>query len=97
VLVQVLPLISSLLTPHSSLFSTGDLPHDLLVLREFACLFLGVYQDAINRDFKNASPGPDELRLDARCRLDLSRQTGGPWLVVSNAAVFDGHSHGDLR
>ena len=36
----------------------------------------------------------DQLCLDSQLLLDKSRQTGGPGIVVSDLAEFDGDLHG---
>jgi len=56
---------------------------------------LGEEQAAVGFDFEDAAGGFDELHFRIRERVaDLGRQTGGPWLIVSDDAVFDRDSHG---
>jgi|ERR1051325_9461266 hypothetical protein len=55
---------------------------------------LGKHPAAVHLDFEHAAGGLDELDLGVREGLaDLGRQTGSPWLVVSNDAEFDRDSH----
>ena len=62
-----------------------------------SCLFLGEEEVAVHHDFENAAGRGGQLDLDAgEMLLQLSRQTGGSWLVVSNDAEFDANSHGRL-
>jgi hypothetical protein len=72
--------------------------NDLAGLREAAQGLLGEDQVVPDRDLEDASAAADELGLDAELLLDLSRQTGGAWIVVSARAVFDGDMgrHGSL-
>ena len=48
---------------------------------------------AVEHDLELAATALDECRVDAMCLLDLGRQTGGPWQVVSLHAVGDLHVH----
>ena len=53
------------------------------------------YAAAVYFHLKHAARRLDELDLSLRKGLaDLGRQTGSPWLVVSDDAEFDCHSHG---
>lgn len=52
---------------------------------------------SIHRDFEHATGGGGQLDLDSgEVLLQLSRQTGGSWLVVSDDAEFDPNAHGRL-
>ncbi len=49
---------------------------------------------AIHLHLEHAARRLDELDLRLRKSLaDLGRQTGGPRLIVSDDAEFDGHAH----
>ena len=54
---------------------------------------LGVEQLSVQMDIEDAVLPFDQLGPCAQLALDLVRQTGGPWTVVSDDTVFDG----DLR
>jgi hypothetical protein len=57
-------------------------------------LLLGEEQVSVHRHLEHAPGGRCQLDLDAgEVLLQLSRQTGGSWLVVSNDAVFDPDAH----
>jgi len=52
------------------------------------------YAAAIHLHLEHAARRLDELDLRFRKGLaDLGRQTGGPWLIVSDDAEFDRHAH----
>jgi hypothetical protein len=56
--------------------------------------FLGKKAVSVDVHLEHAAGGFDELDLCLRkCLADLGRQTGGPWLVVSDDAEFDGYAH----
>ncbi len=53
------------------------------------------YAAAIHLYLEHAARRLDELDLRLRKGLaDLGRQTGSPWLIVSDDAEFDRHAHG---
>lgn len=55
---------------------------------------LGKDQGAIHRHLEHAARGLHQAHLRLGEELSkLGRQTGGPWLIVSNNAVFDGDLH----
>ena len=55
---------------------------------------LGEDPAPIHFDFEHAPGRLDQLHVGVRVDLpDFRRQTGGPRLVVSDDAVFDGHAH----
>lgn len=59
-----------------------------------AARLLGKDQLAVHRDLEQAAGGLDQLNFRLRVRLlQLSRQTGGSGLVVSNNAVLDCYMH----
>jgi len=59
-------------------------------LGEASELLLGEDQVVAHRDLEDSTMAADQLRLDAELLLDLGRQTGGAWVVVSDRAVLDG-------
>ncbi len=67
-------------------------------LRVAAKALLGEDPDAVHRHLEDAARPFDQLdgRLGQR-PLELSRQTGGSGLVVSDSAVFDRDVHGPVR
>ncbi len=67
--------------------------HDLPGFRETVGGGLGEDQLTIHHDVEDTSGTPDERRGHSERLLDLGRQTGGPWKVVSNDAVRDGNFH----
>lgn len=80
----------------SSSFLTLPQPYGgkyLLVRRESSCFVFRVDLLAVHEDIEDAIPAFDELTLDLKLTLNLSRQTGGPGKVVSNDAVFDSNVH----
>lgn len=49
---------------------------------------------AVSLHLEASATGWDHLHSRIReCRLDLGRQTGGPWFVASDRAVLDGDDH----
>jgi hypothetical protein len=49
---------------------------------------------SIHRDFESSSAGRNHLEFGSRVKIsELSRQTGGSGLVVSNCAIFDSDIH----
>ena len=62
--------------------------------------FLGEDAAPVDVDFENAAGGLNQPHFSMRKgAADFGRQTGGPWFVVSNDAVFDcdGHVVNDSR
>jgi len=55
------------------------------VLREDEC--------AVDLDLEDAVLALDQARVRSKLSLELGRQPGGTWLVVSNNAVFDRDVH----
>ncbi len=56
---------------------------------------LGIEQVAVYLDFEPPTGRFYQAQFRVRIvLLQLGRQTGGPWLVVSDYAVFDGYQHG---
>ena len=75
----------------------GDLlheSHDFSGLGVASQRLLGENATAIDLHFEHAARRLDQLHVGVRVGLaDFGRQTGGPWLVVSDDAVFDGDTH----
>ncbi len=61
-------------------------------------LTLGKDQITVEQDLIDATRRLDQLHLGVGVGLvNLGRQTGGPWLVASNTAVFDRYLHAPLH
>jgi hypothetical protein len=71
----------------------GHLVENLALGREAAFLFLREDDFAVDRDDEDSAAAADDFAVDPEFALDLSRQTGGSWEVVSNAAVVDSNMH----
>ena len=57
---------------------------------------LGEDQHTVPGDFERTAAPLEQLNRRVGIRLlDLGRQTGGPWFVVSNDAVTDRNVHKD--
>ena len=57
--------------------------------------FLGEHTLAVEIYFEDTAGGLNQANLSVGVSLaNLGRQTGGPWLVVSDDAEFDGDGHG---
>src|SRR5687767_12428670 len=70
---------------------------DLARLRVPAQGRLRKQRRAVDGHFEHAARGADHFDLDTgECLLQLSRQTGGSELVVSDDAVFDANMHGGV-
>jgi hypothetical protein len=69
--------------------SGGDQLQNFLVLGKAAELLLGEDQLAVEHDLELPAGALDEGGVNALRLLDLGRQTGGPWQVVSLHAVRD--------
>jgi hypothetical protein len=55
---------------------------------------LGVHQLSVDRYLEDATRGLNQTNVDARVRLvQLSRQTGGSGMIVSNYAVLNRDLH----
>ena len=70
-------------------------PEHLAIVREALRGSLGENQLSVDGDLEHAAVGGDQLAIGTQALLELGRQTGGPWLVVSFAAVFDSNFHDD--
>jgi hypothetical protein len=71
-------------------------PHDLTGLSVSALRFFGEHPTTVHIDLEHAARRLGHLDLGVRKGApNLGRQTGGPGLVVSDDAVFDGHEHSD--
>ena len=68
---------------------TGEGLFYLARFRESADRFLGEDQLVVDVDLEDAVTSLDQLDADSEFILDLGRQTGGTWPVVSNHAVLD--------
>jgi hypothetical protein len=72
----------------------GHLVENLALGRETPFLFLREDGFVVDRDNEDSSAAADDFAVDPEFPFDLSRQTGGSWEVVSNAAVVDSNMHG---
>jgi len=52
------------------------------------------YERAVDGDVEHTAIALDELRLHAQLTQQPGPQTGGPWQVVSPAAIRNGDPHG---
>jgi hypothetical protein len=80
-------------TPRTSAAQRGHFVENLALGREAAFLFLREDGFAVDRDDEDSSAAADDFAVDPEFPFDLSRQTGGSWEVVSNAAVVDSNVH----
>jgi hypothetical protein len=71
----------------------GDQLLDLAGAREAAEAALREQQLVAGGDLEDAAAPLDQPGRDAEPLLEIGRQTGGPWLVVSDDAVLDGDLH----
>jgi len=57
--------------------------------------FVGLRKNlrAVDADVEDSAAEADDLRVEPELSFNLGRQTGGPWEVVSNSAVFDEDMH----
>lgn len=69
------------------------LVQDLALGRETPLILLGEDRLLVDGDDEDPSAAADKLAVDAEFPFDLSRQTGGSWKIVSNAAVVDSNVH----
>jgi hypothetical protein len=75
----------------------SDQLQNLCRLRVSAEGLLGEHQLAVHGDLEDAAGGRDQPDFGVGMVLfQLSRQTGGSRLVVSDDAVFDDHAHARL-
>jgi hypothetical protein len=72
-------------------------PEHLAVVRKAPRGSLGKHQLSVDGDLEHAAVGGDQLAIGTQAIRELGRQTGGPRLVVSLAAVFDSNFHVDPR
>ena len=75
----------------------SDRLFDLSRFRESPGLELREHNGAVHLDVVDPAAPFDEARLVAELTLQIGRQTGGPWSVVSLTAVFDGDLHARLQ
>jgi ABC-type cobalamin transport system ATPase subunit len=66
---------------------------NLSVFRKAAGAMLRIDERAVGTDVEYPGASLDELRLDAELTRNIGRQTGGPWQIVSLAAVPDADAH----
>jgi hypothetical protein len=72
--------------------------HDLSRLGMPAERPLGEEELAVHRHLEDPAGARDETNLGVgELLLQLGRQTGGPWLIVSDDAVLDHHAHAVLH
>jgi hypothetical protein len=70
---------------------------DLAGFRKASHATLGENQGPVDDDFEDPVPTLDEPSVGLKFALELGRQPGGAWLVVSNNAVFDADVHHHSR
>ena len=69
-------------------------PHDFSTLGVASHRLLGENAATVDVHFKHAARRLDQLHFGVWVgRANFGRQTGGPWLVVSDDAVFDRNAH----
>ena len=66
---------------------------DFLGFWDAAGLVFAEDHPAVNDDVEDAAAAFNQFGLGAGFLLDLFRQTGGLWIVVSFAAIGDGDGH----
>jgi hypothetical protein len=72
--------------------------HDLAADRVTPERLLGKYEVAVHRHFEYAARRGNQLDVGiGDLPLQLSRQTGGSGLVISDDAILDGDPHARLR
>lgn len=70
-------------------------PQDLARLGVTFGRFLGEHAFPVDGHFEDTTRGLNQPNLSMGVGIaQLGRQTGGPWLVVSDDAEFDGDGHG---
>ena len=77
-------------------FQASDGGFDLARFRKSPEFFLGENQGLVGLDFKIAAGALDQFRVGIESLFEVGRQTGGPGLVVSIYAVFNGETHCNL-
>ena len=71
----------------------NQVEHFLIVANVTPGLVLRVDQGPVDLDVVDPAATRDETCLDPQLPLDVGRQTGGPWPVVSLTAVRDRDVH----
>jgi hypothetical protein len=71
----------------------SHLVENLALRRKAPFLFLREDGFTVDRDDEDSAAAADDFAVDSEFPFDLSRQTGGSWEVVSNAAVVDSNMH----
>jgi hypothetical protein len=70
-----------------------NLLDDLALAREASLFFFREEHAVVGSDDEDAAAAANELAVISQSLLDLGRQTGGPWEIVSDAAVIDSNVH----
>ena len=65
----------------------------LSIIRESPQRALREHQLTVNDDLEDTVCTLDKTRRGAELLIQFGRQPGGPWLVVSNDAIFDRYVH----
>jgi len=69
-------------------------PHDFAGLGVASDTLLGEHTTAVDFHLEHAARRLNPFHVGVRIRLaNFGRQTGGPRLIISDDAVFDGDSH----
>jgi hypothetical protein len=76
-----------------TLRTTADAFRDLSIIRETPKGPLRKHQITVDDDLEDTVCTLDEMRRGAKLPIQFGRQPGGPWLVVSNNAIFDRNVH----
>jgi hypothetical protein len=75
-----------------------DQAEDLAGLRVTPELLLGEEERVAEAHLEHPAAGGDQPHLGVGPLLpERGRQTDGPWLIVSNGAVFDRQTHGGRK
>jgi len=72
-----------------TLRATPDAFRYFAIIRETPQRLLRKHQVTIDDDLKDTVCTLDETRRSSELLIQFGRQPGGPWLVVSDNAVFD--------
>jgi hypothetical protein len=76
-----------------TLRTTADAFRDLSIIRETPEGPLRKHQITVDDDLEDTVCALHETRRGAKLLIQFGRQPGGPWLVVSNNAIFDRYVH----
>jgi len=66
---------------------------DLTLIGETPDLMFGKHQVAVHAHVEDPATASDEGGVDIEDSLEVGRQPGGSWLVISSTAIFDGNVH----